>query len=322
MQSPVCDSPEAPSAAISLCLCACTAACAGCTGDSRIPHKGAKVEKELRAHPCTRFRRPLGWVSELPAPLATPRPCRVHVAQVGAVTGTGASAGTNKVLAPLLWVADLVPSCHSDAGGTCVPRVCRRGYGICFISGTLSDIWFWPLPFHTHTCTHGLPLLLAATQLLGQAGSAGQATTGQGGQTPPQRQAGMQSPVEARNRVRQGWHTALPEAAWFPPLAMQRPWFLSCRGSQGAGHDIATVCAGSSFQQSYAQLLGPTSLQHFVLPPVVTSSGFQCCCLWHPYSHGTHSQLLGLLPIFTPHLTAMGSAPQEQWGPRGHLEVA
>lgn len=311
MQSPVHDSPETPSAAISLCLCACTAARAGCTGDSCIPHKGAKVAKELRAHPGTHFRRPLGWVSELPALPATPRPCRVHVAQVGAVTGTGASAGTNKAL---LWVADLVPSCHSDAGGTCVPRVCRRGCGICFISGTLSDIWVWPLPFHTHTCTRGLPLLLAATQLLGQAGSAGQATTGQGGQAPLQRQAGMQSPVEARNSVRQGWHTALPEAAWLPPHAMQRPWFLLCRGSQGAGHDIATVCAGSSFQQSYAQLLGPTFLQHFVLPLVVTSSGFQCCCLWHPYSHGslTHNSL-GCCPS-SPHTSQQWVLPHKNTG--------
>lgn len=319
MQSPVHDSPEAPSAAISLCLCACTAARAGCTGDSCIPHKGAKVAKELRAHPGTHFRRPLGWVSELPALLATPRLCRVHVAQVGAVTGTGASAGTNKAL---LWVADLVPSCHSDAGGTCVPRVCRRGCGICFISGTLSDIWVWPLPFHTHTCTRGLPLLLAATQLLGQAGSAGQATTGQGGQAPLQRQAGMQSPVEARNSVRQGWHTALPEAAWLPPHAMQRPWFLLCRGSQGAGHDSDCLC-----RELLSAVLCPAPGAN--LSPALRVA--TCCYLiwismllpmapifpWVP-----HPQLLGLLPIFTPHLTAMGSAPQEHWGPRGLLEAA
>lgn len=124
----------------------------------------------------------------------------------------------------------------------------------------------------------------------------------------------MQSPVEARNGVRKGWHTALPEAAWLPPHAMQRPWFLLCRGSQGAGHDGATVCAGSSLQQSWAQLLGPTSLQHFVLPLVVTSPGSQCCCLWHPCPHGslTHNSL-GCCPS-SPHTSQQWVLPHKNAG--------
>lgn len=88
----------------------------------------------------------------------------------------------------------------------------------------------------------------------------------------------------------------------------------SCAGAARVQDMTATVCAGSSFQQSYAQLLGPTFLQHFVLPLVVTSSGFQCCCLWHPYSHGslTHNSL-GCCPS-SPHTSQQWVLPHKNTG--------